>query len=587
MNTWIFRLLWAGLLSLALLLGFVSSWLWTCSYEQFAQQVLQWVNKSDWLPYFQSKVFPPQRFLPTQCLLTVLTLSYSIALYRFRATVQHWSQDIVQLIQLVTGFFKRQWQQDLLWERRIYLSLLALAALYGALQLWRYELQYDEAWTYNHFVHKGWFVSAISPNNNHILYTLLASWSNYLPLEAKYSLRLPVYLGGLSLLWLSYYWLRLFWGRQWALLCLAWLAFSPAVVLYSLYARAYIFQILFTMLGIGIAAKIIATPKPPRSYWQALGLSLILGLYSVPTHAYVWLCLSLVLLGLLGYKKRSLRPFFKLQSLSIGISLLLYLPLVLTNGLNTLLTAATTAAPRGDAFWAYQDKVADWLLVGGGRFTPVYWFWLLHCLLVLFHYYYYNKNKPTKTDHIPLAIFPFLIAFLSLPTLLHLTTGTQPPYRVWCFLAPVLAFTWPCWELHRQPSFKLILFLIPLVIAYNAWRMEQHYALQWSAQLDKSAKTLAQTMLDQQIQQCYLFPHYDKPLLECYYLRAGQQLEVYMAAPNSQHHAPLQSQQYESILWDKEDYPYSLAEKEWVETQYPEILYEDERLVLRQALPKK
>ncbi len=441
----------------------------------------------------------------------------------------------------------------------------------------RYALQYDEAWTYNHFVSNGPIVSAISPNNNHILYTLLACLTDWLPLAGQYSLRAPVILGGLLLLLVFYKLARQAGTSNWALCSLAFLAFAPAASLYSLYARGYIFQLLFTVLALSASWQLLTSKNKRTYHWAWWFLAQVGGCYSVPTHFYVWISMSLYL----GWKGRRSMPFLKTwlatNCFVVLTVLLLYAPYFLTNGSEALLAAAQAA--RSAFSWSYQDKVADWLLWGGGRGTPVYGSWLALWGLLLILYY---KQKITPPHRV---LAELTLLFLLLPTLLNGLFGSQPPYRIWCFLGPFLALWFLLVGQNLAPYWtnkKSLLLAIIMIISSYSWRLEKHYALQWSAQLDWQVHHIAEHLLQNNLQQCYLFSNYDKPLLEYYYLRQGQRLEVLMAESNSKHSASFeQLPPYEAVLWDKEDRVATVEERTWLLRYYPVVVYEDTRVTLR------
>ncbi|MGH1335010.1 MAG: hypothetical protein ACRBFS_02705 [Aureispira sp.] len=579
------RLLNSILLALWALLGLalLGSFLYTgsTSYEQFTTTLLQSVHKLDWRPYFQQAVLPLERYAFLPYLLGGGFFFWLVSTPSFWRKSQYGSR-------LIASFFRQsQHQQWIFWRARSHQECFFLSFIIGVASLrmfyymGHYALQYDEAWTYNHFISNGFLVAAISPNNNHILYTLLACITDWLPISGQYSLRLPVLFGG-GLLLLAFYKL----ARQsstttWALLSVTFLAFAPAASLYSLYARGYIFQLLFTLLVLSSTWHLLSTTNKRAYHWTWWRIAQILGLYSVPTHAYVLLLSS----AFLGWKGRTNRLFLKhwlSANLAIlGCCLFLYAPYFITNG-GRVLWAAASQGSSGEALWSYQDKVADWLLWGGGRGTPVYSVWL--GLIAVLGLLYYKKIRHKKTA----VLAELVLLFLCLPTLLNLCIGAQPPYRIWCFLSPFLAF----WLLlvgealfsNWQAGKGLLLVLLILISGYS-WRMEKHYALQWSAQLDWQVHAIAEQLLEANIKACYLFSNYDKPLLEYYYLRQGQRLKTWMVSPKSKDYAPFERQPlYEAVLWDAEDRVASPAERAWLQQHYPVVLYQGERVQV--YLPK-
>ena len=574
--------LWGIWLLLGIFLLYIGLYTYHTAYEQFATVLLQTVHKLDWRPYFEQAVLPQARYALLPYLLGTLFVFWLLLSPWYLHKSQYWSR----FLALFYTTHKQQqanfWRTRSQVEKGFLVLIIGLAVVRMLYYMGHYALQYDEAWTYNHFVSNGFVVAAISPNNNHILYTLLACLSDYLPIDGQYSLRCPVVIGGIWLLLVFYKFARQIGSSYWALLGLAFLAFAPAASLYSLYARGYIFQLLFTIIAIAATWHLVTAKRRLYYHWTWWIIAHVLGLYSVPTHAYVVIITSIFLFwkgwGSMPFSKKWLQANF-IITICLAI---LYAPFFITNGAQVLWTAASQE-PNGEALWAYQDKVADWLLWGGGRGTPVYGIWL-GLVAVLGAVYYYNKKHTTTIR--PLA--QLVILFLLFPTLLNGLTGAQPPYRIWCFLGPVLAL-WtvligqaiaPYWQQHKQLTLAVF-----MIIGGYSWRMQQHYALQWSAQLDWQVRSMAEQLLEADIRHCYLFSNYDKPLLEYYYLRQGKRIRISMSSPQSKDFAPFEQWPlYEAVLWDAEDRIASPQERAWLEQYYPLVIYTDTRIQIH--LPK-
>lgn len=556
--------------------------LWLIDYETLTNILLKIVHKEAWRPYFEQHVFPPYRFLLLQYIAIPFSLLWFLFACWFYKKTNYFS---TSLFVFANESKKKIQQQISKFEAQEYLCfcLLLLAfCVRGLLQIYRYELQYDEAWTYNHFISNGFLVSAISPNNNHILYTLFACLFDYIPLGAKYTLRLPVYLGGIGTCILFYWMLRSFVRWQWAMLALVWFAFSPAICFYSMYARGYIFQIFFTVFATWASFKMV-THKASNYHWHVWILSSILGFYSVPTYAYVWVVLNVFLVIHLFRNRVHWKRFIWSNVIVLLGTCILYFPFLVTNGLSTLIDVASTKAPQGEAFINYQDKVADWVLLGAGRLTPVYWFWVL--LLFFALPIWWKTQQASIRRSIELTLL-----FLLFPSILNLIVGTQPPYRVWCFLTifiGVLIGLLGNFYLSKFKSSAFTVVLALLLSSCSIWRTEVHYAIRWSADLDRTVKEMSRVLLENNFSEVYLFSNYDKPLLTYYYLVEKKRLKVYMSAVDSKNYAPfVNAPVYEVVLWDKEDRTSSLEEELWLKQHYPTVLYEDHRVVLKSSIIK-
>jgi hypothetical protein len=585
------------LLILVSIIGFcilaMTIWLWALDYDTFTTIILEAVDKQSWRPYFQASVLTPSRFHLIRYLLFIILGAWILVSYWVFKNIRPYSHSIARFIQKTTLIRRHHVQQTTKTEK-IFLALIFLAfAIRGLWQMHYVELQYDEAWTYNHFISKGFIVSLISPNNNHIFYTLFACITDYLPLEAKYSLRLPAYFGGMATCLLFYAMARSIWDWRWALVALAWFAFSPGVAIYSMYARGYIFQLFFTILVFWTTLKILSNSDNSRYYWTLWVLANILGLYSLPTHTYVLVAINIILLIAILVERLIDWKHWLIANITVFVlTSLLYLPLMLTNGVNVLVDVATTNTPQGEPFWNYQDKVSDWLLIGAGRGTPVYWFWLLF-VLVLVVVLILNRKEIKQRKPIGISLF-----FLLIPSLLNLLTGSQPPFRVWCFLTLFIAIAIPIIGTQIVPKINSNILLIGMIISFISFgllrvvglsetgvfktEIKGHYAMYWSLELDREAKKIAAIMQEKNIDECYFFSNYDKPLLECYYLRAGKSLKPFMISTSSKNYAPfVNSPIYQSVLWDKEDRVATQAEINWLEQYYPIVIYKNKRIEIR------
>jgi len=566
---------WALILSVSagLLGGIVICY--AMDYASFADMVLAIADKEDWRTFFEQEIFPESRFDLLRLLLVVMALLWGGSAFWL---IRHQRQIVTSVgWWCLMAWRKGRRQLSFANKSELYLFffILGLFLLRSLWNSYHYALQYDEAWTYNHFVSKGLLVSLISPNNNHILYTLFASLLDGWGLPVKYALRLPVLVGGLAVVTLFYLFVRQIMDWRWALLGMLLFAFSPAVMFYTLYARGYIFQLFFTVLGLWAVLALLESKPKGAFFWPLWGVTLVLGTYSVPTHLYVWLGFNvLLLIGVLG-KKLRWQSWLATNVGSLLVLMVLFFPLFMTSGMTTLWNAATGVTVHGESFWNYQNRVADWLLVGGGRGTPVYWAMGLLVLSIGF-----ISRKATKT----LRWLAYLcLIMVALPTVVGATLGTQTPYRAWCFITPFIVIgillIISGWRPKIAKQYVLVCGLVLGSLTF--WRSEVHYFVHWSEALDKEAHQIANKMMQAAISSCYFFSNYDKPLLICYYLEQEKVLETPMIFEGSKDYAPfVKGKIYEAVLWDKEDRQAQAGEWDWLQQHYPQLLYENERIAI-------
>lgn len=609
------------LISLRLLLTFLglaatifAIFLNTSNYENFTNLVLTYAGREDMRAYWSAQLLPISRFFYLQIFATTISIAYIFAyIYTFKKH-KSWAEKVMGIMRGVGRFLRGVWQNtaqnfgNLPKKMRYLFAIIFVAFLFRtAFNAHFYELQYDEAWTYNNFVHRGAIISAISPHNNHILYTILASWlnffSNILPnifsIDGKFILRLPVMLGGafFLLLWLAF-WLRQLGGYK-AILQSAWLISAPVFMFYAMYGRGYIFAILFGFIHlwalVGIAESINnSNSKPTKKHTWTLAAARILGVYSLPTYIYIWLAAELAFICVLTKKQgfaAVLKPLLQNLFLVILFLALLYAPFLLTNGISVLWSAAAKSDYTFAQHWQLFHKLSDWLLWGAD--TLYSGFFTL--FLVAFAVWQLRKE-----NRILFRIWHFFSIFI---LLLPLFAFFYQPLRVWS--PQILAYgflfgqiliqfyTFASNYLQKNISKNIYLNIskniykniftlcIFFCILCNQWQAYRHYEINWTADLDRTAKNIAQILANNQINELYIFSRYDKPLLEYYHLRrTNQPLKVAMPFVESVDYQLFTAKIYPAILLDIEDYRPTATDKIQLAKAEYELIYSNWRLQL-------
>lgn len=206
---------------------------------------------------------------------------------------------------------------------------------------------HDEAETYVYFVSRplGEALSYYPFPNNHLLNTLLVKGSVGLFGNSPWALRLPAFIAGVLLVPAAYLAIRSLYRRDAALLGAALVAASSALVYFSVDARGYTMQALILMIAIVVGVRLLKKPK--LGGWIALGILVVLGFYAVPTMLYfaaalfAWLLFEALFRDIEGDRKRFI---YQLAGTAVGsavVSTLLYLPVVIRNGLHPLLQGNT------------------------------------------------------------------------------------------------------------------------------------------------------------------------------------------------------------------------------------------------------
>ena len=228
-----------------------------------------------------------------------------------------------------------------------------------------YPLSLDEMASYDYCVRPGPALTAsyYPFPNNHLLANLLAgAVHGLLPgASPELALRLLPTLAGLLALPLLYAQLLRYLRFGVVTLGLGWFGLSPLAVYYAVAGRGYAWALLAALAGLLAAQALLRPGGPPaagrRLAWAVVGLSGVLGLYAVPTHAYALLGLGLSLLVGFGRQPRRQRRHnlacLALASAGIGLAAaVLYAPVGAVSGWPALLANPYVAHHAGPAFWA-------------------------------------------------------------------------------------------------------------------------------------------------------------------------------------------------------------------------------------------
>lgn len=251
---------------------------------------------------------------------------------------------------------------------RTHKQLVAGTILIGALlrisRLWE-GITYDEAFTCVFYAPKpvSFILSDYTWPNNHLLHTLLVKCAMALFGAHLWSVRLPALVAGILCMPLFYLFVRAMFNRYVALLSLAFVAASGALIEYSALARGYSLTWLF-MLAASLAGRHLVKRNNAVSA-VLVALFSALGMWAVPAMAYpamatyIWLLLYMAVL----YKHSLNRRLIGLGIsflLFVLLSALAYLPVITTHSLDHLLHHPSL----GENTWAgfvqtHQDKALE------------------------------------------------------------------------------------------------------------------------------------------------------------------------------------------------------------------------------------
>jgi hypothetical protein len=212
-------------------------------------------------------------------------------------------------------------------------------------------MRYDEAATVQFYVVKPLSESLAdySLPNNHLLHTLLAHLSYRAFGIGEWAVRLPAFVAGVLLIPAVYLAGRALVGRSAALIAAALCAVSAPLILYSVNARGYSLVVLAFVALLIIAARLREAARGGESWraqlplWAAFVIVGALGMWAIPVMLYplaivgVWLLLGFAV-DLRGAERlRAVGALLLAGGLMIGMTLLLYAPVLQTWGIESLI----------------------------------------------------------------------------------------------------------------------------------------------------------------------------------------------------------------------------------------------------------
>lgn len=321
-----------------------------------------------------------------------------------------------QLIQIAC----RGWHRCTRLQKNALLLSLGFMAASRVYYSMLFALQYDEAFAYIHLIKPGTLVSiTYYPGpNNHILFSAIASvLDSFLP--AIIALRFPSILSSLLLWFLLWDW---FYSRirfEWALLLASTLLFLPATNLYSMMGRGYCLQLLLAL----ISCRALLATHYRSCHRLASVLSAVAGFYVIPTYLYWFVPLAIYKSGKIVQSKnwKVLKQWlFDLTLVSL-LTLLLYSPVILFNGLGAVTNNTWVQALTLDQWWTQFPTYLT--TVNQALFGDLLgqWLGLIYFAALLFHTFFFARQ-------------PFFLLSILIPGCLILCQRVLPPARIWLFL---------------------------------------------------------------------------------------------------------------------------------------------------------
>ena len=311
---------------------------------------------------------------------------------------------------------------------KIYLFFfLSLYLIYGVFHILYFPLFIDEALTFNGYASQNLItiISNYEEPNNHIFFSLIAHFFNYLPFPTLFNLRLPNLLIGLIASLLFYFTLRSKYNHKISIIPHLFFTFCYFFNFYSVFARGYMLIILATIICYFCIEKLVNHFN--TKYLLIYSITSIIGFYTIPVFLYVSSTFILYLFINFYNKKNQLFILFKYHILIAITVLILYMPIIMYNGIDSLINNEwTKKIPTIEIIEGFKNGT---LLNMYDKITGLRsWLIMSFFFITLVFFYFRNASYIEKKD------IQFVILSFTLPFVFIFAQHVIPGTRTWCYL---------------------------------------------------------------------------------------------------------------------------------------------------------
>jgi hypothetical protein len=421
-------------------------------------------------------------------------------------------------------------------ENIIFSALLAIIILRGLYYIIVTDLQYDEMWCYNYYTSRPFYLTVFS-YANYPLYELLTHISKWLPFSTKIDLRLPVLFSGIFSCIIIYACIKKITNNfLTALACMLLFVAMPFTTQFMLYGKGTAIEIFFAITSF-FCVVFFLREEQHKKYLVLFVIANTCGLYAMPTHFYFWM-LQLIFSGfyILIYRKNLLKIFLFGNVLVLLIALFCYLPMIVGSGISFVTTGAWDHSDLPDSYSNANSliKLINLYFTGNNYGLIIA---LLISALVLF------VRKKYKKEYFYLLAFAFSLFIL--PVAIWSVQHIHIPERAVGFIGSIIPICIFCIFFLLKDLLNYYLRAGILVFLFVSMCIVSHFHpfRLWSAKLDKNALDVSDLLIQHHVTTCYdnapsskFFYYY--PALEFYYAQSKMNIDISMAAQNSQRYKP-------------------------------------------------
>ncbi|MFI5192558.1 MAG: hypothetical protein ACHQD7_00825 [Chitinophagales bacterium] len=507
-----------AIITLALVVRFIG-------YDQLVVWIVHQINKPETASLLRNQAFTFQKFRLLQKISFLALFLFPLIaflLYAFRYAILKRIRFILESIHKEIKVPPAIYREHSRKERIIFFSLLFLIMLKSLYYLITRDLQYDEMWSYNYFTAPP-FYFPLFMYNNYPLYEMATHLFKWLPFPAKINIRLPVLIMGLLSVTLLYSCLYRYFKKSLpAVAGVILFAFMPPATTYMVYGRGIMFELFFAILALFSLLQWLRDTKQTGKLVIFI-IANISGIYSMPTHGYLTVCLFVFALFFKKSDHIAIRKLIIACLLIAAGSVLCYLPVLIGSGFSFVTHIINGTGRQDNLIWDVIPIMnrTSYFITGFVQGLP---YLIIICLILLLFRKHFKPFASLILFCIMICLMPavqFLIQRLFIPERALAFICLAPP-----LMAAVLFYNFDM-VISRTVSYSFL-----LLTAFTAAGIShRNGSLNWSKKLDGQVKELSQVFLVNGITTCYdnsagsVF-FYFYPGIEFYYRQAGKTIRL-------------------------------------------------------------
>lgn len=399
-------------------------------------------------------IITPAKYIGLVISLFVFACLFGILLWRFEYIYLKIQTVTKKFAHSFASIFKNALSTDLK-----YLLIIPLSAsVYFAFTL---PVSYDEAWTYLNFTSKGILlsISYYPAPNNHILHSILTNFTSLFRFFSPlFCMRISAVIVNFLFLAVSFSFFKKYYNEKFALKVSGICSVLFLTIYYSYMSRGYGLVCLFFVTALYASFNI--TEKGNKNIdWLWFSLSSVLGFYTMPSFLYPFFTLNVFILLC---NNAVLKKQIISTCLTLIIVALLYLPVIIVNGISALINNPyVKPLPRKEVIQQLplflNNAIAD--ITGINSIVIL----LLICLSVGF--IFYKKEKKSIL---------FILVFLIAPVIVLTLHSVIPFSRTFIYYNFILVFICllPLYSILEKNKLKtsyliILILLIQIAGVYN------------------------------------------------------------------------------------------------------------------------